>query len=171
MQVFSHAESIFCRYEDPKHILTVTIQQLQYISQEPVQTRKYSEFKLLKISLVTPMIISDTSTDKSLPSNSHHHHDDKSAHPHHHDEESMRRLVNRLSRIEGHVRGIKTMVQENRPCPEVLVQVAAVRGALDRVARIILDEHLSECIARAAKEGNIDTEIEELKAALDRFLP
>ena len=119
------------------------------------------------------MIISDTSTDKSLPSNSHHHHDgkDKSAHPHHHDEESMRRLVNRLSRIEGHVRGIKTMVQENRPCPEVLVQVAAVRGALDRVARIILDEHLSECIARAAKEGNIDTEMEELKAALDRFLP
>ena len=117
------------------------------------------------------MIISDTSTDKSLPSNSHHHHDDKSAHPHHHDEESMRRLVNRLSRIEGHVRGIKTMVQENRPCPEVLVQVAAVRGALDRVARIILDELLSECIARAAKEGNIDTEIEELKAALDRFLP
>ena len=117
------------------------------------------------------MIISDTSTDKSLPSNSHHHHDDKSVHPHHHDEESMRRLVNRLSRIEGHVRGIKTMVQENRPCPEVLVQVAAVRGALDRVARIILDEHLTECIGRAAKEGNIDTEIEELKAALDRFLP
>jgi len=83
----------------------------------------------------------------------------------------MRRLVNRLSRIEGHVRGIKTMVQENRPCPEVLVQVAAVRGALDRVARIILDEHLTQCIGRAAKEGNIDTEIEELKAALDRFLP
>ncbi|MEZ2228628.1 metal-sensing transcriptional repressor [Microcoleus sp.] len=116
------------------------------------------------------MILSDTSADKSLPSNSHHHHDD-SAHPHHHDEESMRRLVNRLSRIEGHVRGIKTMVQENRPCPEVLVQVAAVRGALDRVARIILDEHLTQCIGRAAKEGNIDTEIEELKAALDRFLP
>jgi DNA-binding FrmR family transcriptional regulator len=118
------------------------------------------------------MILSDTSTDKSLPSNSnsHHHHSD-CAHPHVHDEESLRRLVNRLSRIEGHIRGIKTMVQENRPCPEVLVQVAAVRGALDRVARIILDEHLTECIARAAKEGNIDSEIEELKSALDRFLP
>lgn len=117
------------------------------------------------------MILSDTSTDKSLPANPDRHHDDNSAHPHHHDEESLRRLVNRLSRIEGHVRGIKTMVQENRPCPEVLVQVAAVRGALDRVARIILDEHLTECIARAAKEGDIHTEIEELKAALDRFLP
>ncbi|PZO38135.1 MAG: hypothetical protein DCF21_09980 [Leptolyngbya sp.] len=91
--------------------------------------------------------------------------------PHVHDPESLRRIVNRLARIEGHIRGIKTMVQESRPCPDVLVQVAAVRGALDRVARIILDEHLSECIGRAAVEGNIEAEIAELKAALDRFLP
>lgn len=63
------------------------------------------------------------------------------------------------------------MVSESRPCPEVLMQIAAVRGALDRVARMILDEHLSECITRASEEGNIDTELEELKAALDRFLP
>jgi DNA-binding FrmR family transcriptional regulator len=93
------------------------------------------------------------------------------AHPHAHSEDSLRRIVNRLSRIEGHIRGIKVMVQESRPCPDVLVQVAAVRGALDRVARIILDEHLTECVARAAQEGNIEVEIEELKAALDRFLP
>ncbi len=99
------------------------------------------------------------------------HGDEQSAHPHVHSEESLRRVVNRLSRIEGHIRGIKTMVQESRPCPDVLVQIAAVRGAVDRVARIILDEHLTECIARAAKEGNIEVEIEELKAALDRFLP
>jgi DNA-binding FrmR family transcriptional regulator len=94
-----------------------------------------------------------------------------SAHPHVHSEESLKRIVNRLSRIEGHVRGIKTMVQQNSPCPDVLLQIAAVRGALDRVARIVLDEHLSECISRASKEGNIETEIEQLKAALDRFLP
>ncbi len=96
---------------------------------------------------------------------------DSVAHPHVHDPESLRRIVNRLARIEGHIRGIKTMVQESRPCPDVLVQVAAVRGALDRVARIILDEHLTECIGRAAEDGNIEAEIAELKAALDRFLP
>lgn len=62
------------------------------------------------------------------------------------------------------------MVQENRPCPDVLIQVAAVRGGLDRVARMILDEHLSECITRAAAEGNIEEEIEALKTALDRFV-
>jgi DNA-binding FrmR family transcriptional regulator len=92
-------------------------------------------------------------------------------HAHVHSEESLRAVVNRLSRIEGHIRGIKTMVQESRACPDVLVQIAAVRGALDRVARLILDEHLTECIGRAAKEGNIEVELEELKSALDRFLP
>lgn len=101
----------------------------------------------------------------------HSHPHESHTHPHVHTEESLRRIVNRLSRIEGHVRGIKTMVQESKACPDILVQIAAVRGALDRVARIILDEHLSECIARAAEAGNIEDEIEQLKAALDRFLP
>jgi CsoR family transcriptional regulator, copper-sensing transcriptional repressor len=91
-------------------------------------------------------------------------------HSHIHSEESLRGIVNRLSRIEGHIRGVKTMVQESRPCPDVLVQIAAVRGALNRVARIILDEHLTECVARATEAGNIEVEIAELKAALDRFL-
>ena len=91
-------------------------------------------------------------------------------HPHVHSEESLRKIVNRLSRLEGHIRGIKTMVQESRPCPDVLIQVAAVRGGLDRVARIILDEHLSECVTRAVDEGNIAAEVDALKAALDRFI-
>lgn len=95
----------------------------------------------------------------------------ESLHQHVHSEESLRRIINQLSRLEGHVRGIKVMVQESRPCPEVLIQLAAVRGAIDRVSRIILDEHLTHCIARAAKDGNIEVEIEQFKAALDRFLP
>ncbi|MEM9266228.1 MAG: metal-sensitive transcriptional regulator [Cyanobacteria bacterium P01_F01_bin.13] len=105
------------------------------------------------------------STSSDAISHSH----GSNGHGHSHSEESLKRIVNRLSRIEGHVRGIKTMVQEDRPCPDVLVQVAAVRGALDRVARLILDEHLSECISRAVTEGNIEAELTELKAALDRF--
>jgi CsoR family transcriptional regulator, copper-sensing transcriptional repressor len=117
------------------------------------------------------MIGSNPLTEETLPVETHLHGDGDSHHHHIHSEDSLRRLVNRLSRIEGHIRGIKSMVQESRPCPEVLVQIAAVRGALDRVARIILDEHLTECIARAAQEGNIEAEIAELKSALDRFLP
>ena len=115
-------------------------------------------------------------TTKNSKNNSHNHtHDHNSAENHHHDhthsEESQRKIINRLSRIEGHVRGIKTMINEGRDCPEVLIQVAAIRGALDRVARLILDEHLSECITRASVEGTIEEEIAALKSALDRFLP
>ncbi|MDY6902357.1 MAG: metal-sensitive transcriptional regulator [Cyanobacteriota bacterium] len=113
-------------------------------------------------------ILSD-STDTTTKEHNHNH--THSTHDHVHSEESLRKIVNRLSRIEGHVRGIKTMVQQNTPCPDVLLQIAAVRGAIDKVARIVLDEHLTECVARAAKDGNIDAEMEELKAALDRFLP
>ena len=110
------------------------------------------------------------SHDRDHSSNTHIH-GCESTRPHVHSEESLRSVINRLSRIEGHIRGVKTMVQESRPCPDVLVQIAAVRGALDRVARLVLDEHLTECVARAAEEGNIEVEIKELKAALDRFLP
>ena len=97
-------------------------------------------------------------------------HTHEQATDHVHSEASQKRIINRLSRIEGHLRGIKTMVQDDRPCPDVLIQIAAVRGGLDRVARLILDEHLSECITRAVDEGNIEAEVEALKAALDRFI-
>lgn len=115
----------------------------------------------------------ERSHDGNLSDHSHgaHTHAHGQEHGHVHDPESLQRILNRIARIEGHIRGIKTMIQDSRPCPDVLVQIAAVRGALDRVARIILDEHLSECITRAAEQGNIEDEVEELKAALDRFLP
>jgi len=117
-----------------------------------------------------PLPISQPAENLHTHDTDHHGHG-KSGHTHVHSEESLRKIVNRLSRIEGHIRGIKTMVQQSSPCPDVLLQIAAVRGALDRVARVVLDEHLTECIARAAKDGNIDVEIEQLKAALDRFMP
>ncbi|AFY44866.1 metal-sensitive transcriptional regulator [Nostoc sp. PCC 7107] len=115
--------------------------------------------------------ISESAENFHTHDTDHIHGRGESGHVHVHSEESLRKIVNRLSRIEGHIRGIKTMVQQSSPCPDVLLQIAAVRGALDRVARIVLDEHLTECVARAAKEGNIDVEIEQLKAALDRFMP
>lgn len=115
--------------------------------------------------------MTSVSTINNQGTQEHSHQHSEHNHNHVHSEESQRKLINRLSRIEGHVRGIKNMISEGRDCPEVLIQIAAIRGALDRVARLILDEHLSECITRASHEGNIDTEIEALKSALDRFLP
>ena len=118
------------------------------------------------------MTIAKNNHSSIYPARNHDHGKNASVgEAHVHSEASLKQIINRLSRIEGHIRGVKTMVSENRPCPEVLIQIAAVRGALDRVSRLILDEHLTECIGRAAKEGNIESEIEQLKAALDRFLP
>jgi CsoR family transcriptional regulator, copper-sensing transcriptional repressor len=117
---------------------------------------------------------SENILEKSLKKPEEHTHKADSSeepHDHVHSVDSVKAVTNRLSRIEGHVRAIKTMVQEDRDCPQVLIQIAAVRGALDRVARMILDEHLTACVARAAHAGNIEQEIAELKAALDRFLP
>lgn len=111
----------------------------------------------------------------AVPASAHpqtelHSHMAHPRHHHRHDEASTRRIANRLARIEGHVRGIKRMVEDQEPCPDVLIQVAAVRGALDKVARIILDEHLAQCVVRAAADGNIEIELAELQAALDHFL-
>lgn len=100
----------------------------------------------------------------------HSLHNDAKISPHVHDSASLKRIVNRLSRIEGHIRGIKTMVREDRPCPEVLNQIAAVKGAISSVAQLILEEHLEECLIRAAEQGNLEAEIVELKKSLNLYL-
>ncbi|MBD6620585.1 metal-sensitive transcriptional regulator [Komarekiella sp. 'clone 1'] len=56
---------------------------------------------------------------------------------HTYSEASLNDLIKRLSRIEGHIRGVKNMVEDSRPCPDVLIQIAAVRGAVKQVGRII----------------------------------
>ncbi|MBH8577605.1 metal-sensing transcriptional repressor [Nostocaceae cyanobacterium CENA369] len=78
--------------------------------------------------------------------------------------------MKRLSRIEGHIRGIKNMVEDSRPCPDVLIKIAAVRGAVKQVGRIILNEYLKESVARTTQQEDVKTEIEALKIVLDRFL-
>jgi CsoR family transcriptional regulator, copper-sensing transcriptional repressor len=78
-------------------------------------------------------------------------------------------IVDRLSRIEGHVRGLRKMVEEDKSCPEVLIQAAAVRAAIDKVARIILEDHIETCMKEAVKAEKTDEYITELKVALSRF--
>jgi len=79
-------------------------------------------------------------------------------------------VVKRLSRIEGHVRGIKRMVEEDKECPDILLQLAAVREAVNKVGRIVLEDHVEICIAQAVKEGKGDRAMLELKDALIKFI-
>ncbi len=81
-----------------------------------------------------------------------------------------KKIINRLARIEGHVRAIKAMVQECRDCPEVLVQIAAVRKALDNTAKEILKEHLEECVGKSIVAGKQDEALKDLRLAIDRYL-
>ena len=79
-------------------------------------------------------------------------------------------VVKRLARIEGHVRGIRRMVEENKECPDILLQLAAVREAVNKVGRIVLEDHVEICIAQAVKEGKGDRAMLELKDALVKFI-
>jgi DNA-binding FrmR family transcriptional regulator len=79
-------------------------------------------------------------------------------------------VLNRLARIEGHVRGIKRMVEENRPCPDVLVQIAAVRSALNGVGRVVLEDHLKGCMVEALHSGEFDSAYHALGKSLDQFI-
>ncbi|MCW4029865.1 MAG: metal-sensitive transcriptional regulator [Candidatus Bathyarchaeota archaeon] len=79
-------------------------------------------------------------------------------------------VINRLSRIEGHIRGLRKMVEEDKDCPDILLQVGAVRAALNQVGRILLEDHMESCVLEAAKEGKGETAIEDLKVALMKFM-
>jgi DNA-binding FrmR family transcriptional regulator len=87
-----------------------------------------------------------------------------------HIHEHQQSVVNRLARIEGHVRAVKRMVEEGRPCPDVLIQVAAVRSALNSVGRLILEDHLKSCMVDAVQQGNFERAFHDLEHSLDRFI-
>jgi DNA-binding FrmR family transcriptional regulator len=80
-----------------------------------------------------------------------------------------RDLVNRLSRIEGQVRGIRGMVEKDAYCPDILVQVAAVNAALNSFNKVLLSSHIKTCVAEHVKSGD-DSVIDELVALLPRLM-
>lgn len=97
---------------------------------------------------------------------SHHHEHD---HGHTHSHEHKKLVVNRLARAIGHLEKVKCMVDEDVDCAEVLVQLAAVRGALNATGKVILQDHIQHCIVDAVEEGD-ETAILDLCDAIDKFI-
>ena len=91
------------------------------------------------------------------------------SHEHPHVHENQKAVVNRLARAMGHLEKVKRMVEEGYDCAEVLVQLAAVRSALDNTGKVILQDHLRHCISDAVAEGDQDA-IDDLCQAIDRFM-
>lgn len=91
------------------------------------------------------------------------------AHNHNHDHTHTREVVNRLARAIGHLQKVKQMVEDGEDCSQVLVQLAAVKSALNSTGKVILKDHLEHCIVHAVEAG--DTEmLTELSDAIDRFV-
>lgn len=90
-------------------------------------------------------------------------------HGHVHSPEHTKSVLNRMSRIIGHMESTKRMVEDGRDCSEVLIQLSAIESAIKSVSRVILKEHMSTCIIDAVKKDDLDT-IEELNKAIDKFI-
>ena len=78
-------------------------------------------------------------------------------------------IVNRLSRIEGHVRKIKSMVEEGRDCPDLLIQLAAVRSAISKAGQAVLEDHIESCLLTPGSQEETDAAWAELRKAFDAF--
>ena len=84
-------------------------------------------------------------------------------------EAERKKLINRLKRIEGQIRGIRNMVEQDAYCPDILIQVAAANAALNSFNKVLLGNHLKTCVANDIREGHDET-IDELLKVLQRLM-
>ena len=90
-------------------------------------------------------------------------------HTHTHSPEHKKAVLNRMSRIIGHMESVKKMVENDRDCTDVLIQLSAVNSARQGVSRAVLKEHMSTCIVEAVQEDDMEA-LKELNDAIDKFM-
>ena len=98
-----------------------------------------------------------------------HMHAQGLAHSHGHVHENQKAVVNRLARAIGHLEKVKRMVEEGYDCSEVLIQLAAVRSALDNTGKVILKDHMRHCMVDAVAAGDQEA-IDDLCDAIDKLM-
>ena len=98
-----------------------------------------------------------------------HAHSHDHGHTHTHTHENTKAGLNRLSRAIGHLESIRRMVEDGRDCSEVLIQLSAVKSAINNTGKVILQDHIQHCLVDAIESGDMET-IEELNKAIDRFI-
>lgn len=95
--------------------------------------------------------------------------DPRHLHTHQHEHTQTKVVVNRLARAIGHLQTVKNMVERGDDCSEVLIQLAAVRSALNNTGKIILKDHIQHCLVDAMETGDSET-IQHLNKAIDQFI-
>jgi DNA-binding FrmR family transcriptional regulator len=93
--------------------------------------------------------------------------EDRRVHGHVHDPEEKKRQLNRLSRVIGHLEYVRRMMENDEDCAEVLMQISAVRSALNGLGKQIINEHIAHCITHAVEEGDTEA-IEEFQKAIQK---
>ena len=99
----------------------------------------------------------------------HEHDHDGGTGSHSHTHTHTKAVLNRLSRAIGHLGAVRTMVEQGRDCSEVLIQLAAVRSAINKTCEVILKDHLEHCIVDAVNTGDKEA-LEELKHAMEMLM-
>jgi len=111
--------------------------------------------------------------DGTVVEHSHGDHDHEAhnhgPHGHTHSHAHTKAVLNRLSRAIGHMESIRRMVENGRDCSEVLIQLSAVKSAINNTGKIILQDHIEHCIVDAVENGDKEA-IKELEKAIDRFM-
>jgi CsoR family transcriptional regulator, copper-sensing transcriptional repressor len=79
-------------------------------------------------------------------------------------------VVRRLKRAEGHLTAVRRMVEEGKDCPDILLQLAAVRAALDATAKVVLADHVESCLHDASHNGDTQAAWSDLRRALESFI-
>ncbi|MCB6181942.1 metal-sensitive transcriptional regulator [Leeia sp. TBRC 13508] len=80
------------------------------------------------------------------------------------------KLIKRLNRIEGQVRGISRMIEDDRYCIDVLTQISAAHSALDAIAKELLAHHAKGCVSKAIQEGEGEAAVQELLQVMERWI-
>ena len=99
----------------------------------------------------------------------HHHGAHGAGHKHVHSTAEKKAVLNRLSKAIGHLEAVKRMVERDEDCSQVLIQLAAVRSAINNTGKVVLKNHINHCIVEAVEENDQDA-IKMLNEAIDKFI-
>jgi len=91
------------------------------------------------------------------------------AHDHPHTHKQTKAVLNRLARVEGHVRSIRGMVEDGRDCTDILMQISAVKAAIEKVGKVVLEDHLESCLINPDASPDEKEKWNEVKEALDVY--
>ncbi len=99
----------------------------------------------------------------------HHHHEAQPYTRHVHTEQERKAVLNRLARVSGHLEAIKRMVKNGDDCSKILIQLAAVKAAINNTGKLILKNHINQCLLDAFVHGDHEM-VDDLNAAIDKFV-